>query len=128
MPSNRRTMIATSILAVAVVGVLISRWDRDDPAPVDEPIGQSSKGVPLLREVTEQVGLDFVHQVEDPDRYFFPAILGSGAALLDIDGDGDLDLYLANTAPIDERRQLAEAAAGTTNRLLRQEPDGRFVD
>ena len=84
MPSNRRTMIATSILAVAVVGVLISRWDRDDPAPVDEPIGQSSKGVPLLREVTEQVGLDFVHQVEDPDRYFFPAILGSGAALLDI--------------------------------------------
>ncbi|MFP6769255.1 MAG: CRTAC1 family protein [Planctomycetaceae bacterium] len=130
MSPTRLALIVFTFLALAAVGVLISRWDRDAPAPIDEPIGQSSKspGVPLMREVTEQVGLDFVHQVENPDRYFFPAILGSGAALLDIDGDGDLDLYLANTAPIDERRQLVESAAGTTNRLLRQEPDGRFVD
>ena len=117
-------LIGSSVLAVAAIAVLLGLWIFD--SNVLDPVDDSTR--PLMREVTRQVGLDFVHQVEDPDQYFFPAILGSGAALLDIDGDGDLDLYLANTAPVDERRRLRNAAGGTTNRLLRQESDGRFVD
>ena len=42
--------------------------------------------------------------------------MGSGGAFLDYDNDGDLDIY------------LIQAAAQGTNRLYRQEPDGRFVD
>ena len=124
MPPTRQVLIGSSVLVVAAIAVLLGLWIFD--SNVLDPVDDSTR--PLMREVTRQVGLDFVHQVEDPDQYFFPAILGSGAALLDIDGDGDLDLYLANTAPVDERRRLRNAAGGTTNRLLRQESDGRFVD
>src|SRR5262249_18278205 len=50
--------------------------------------------------------------------YFMPQIIGSGAALFDYNGDGLLDVYLIHNG----------GPKGTTNRLFRQEPDGRFTD
>ena len=82
------------------------------PAPAEEP--------PWFEDVTEQSGIDFVHNAGPlpKDRYFLPQIIGSGAALFDFDGDGRLDLYLIQNGGPD----------GPKNRLFRQGPDGRFVD
>ena len=51
--------------------------------------------------------------------------MGAGTALFDYDNDGDLDIYLT-----DGNDLLPDAVAGglRTNRLYRQEADGRFVD
>jgi hypothetical protein len=74
---------------------------------------------PWFDDVTEQVGLDFVHDPGPLDgRYFMPQIVGSGAALFDCDGDGRLDVYLLHNG----------GPAGRTNRLFRQQPDGTFRD
>lgn len=50
-------------------------------------------------------------------------ITGSGAAFLDYDNDGDLDIYLVNGRGID-----SASGRPSSNRLYRQEGNGTFVD
>jgi len=74
-----------------------------------------------FQEIGQAAGLDFLHDAGPlpTDRYFLPQIIGSGAALLDYDNDGRLDIYLVqNGGPQSHSR----------NRLFHQERDGRFTD
>jgi hypothetical protein len=72
-----------------------------------------------FQDVTEELGLNFVHDAGPVGDYFMPQIVGSGAALFDFDNDGRLDIYLLqNGGPKSSHR----------NRLFRQGPDGRFID
>lgn len=71
-------------------------------------------------DITESAGVRFVHRTGPIDgRYFFPQIVGSGAALFDFDGDGRLDIYLI---------QNAGPQSDATNRLYQQQADGTFRD
>lgn len=89
-------------------------------APPDEPEPrQVPKG---FVDVSEEVGLEFVHNAGVDGSYFMPEIVGAGVALFDHDGDGDLDIYLVDSGPHDG------TSGGGTNRLYSQEPDGRFID
>lgn len=76
-------------------------------------------------EITEEVGLDFLHDPGWDASYFFPEHVGSGGALFDYDGDGDLDLYLVNSGLHGAAKKLGTSP---TNKLFRQEGDGRLVD
>jgi hypothetical protein len=52
---------------------------------------------PLLVDVTERSGVDFTHQAAHSEQYLFPETFGAGAALFDLEGDGDLDLLLLDS-------------------------------
>lgn len=65
---------------------------------------------PVFDEVAEQTGLSFRHYNGANGKLHLPEVMGAGAALFDFDGDGDLDVYLAQgstlSAEDDPRRTL----------------------
>jgi hypothetical protein len=68
---------------------------------------------------TESSGVRFVHDATVSGQYLISEQMASGAAVLDYDNDGRLDLYfIHNVAP----------TSRSTNSLWHQEPDGRFRD
>lgn len=80
-------------------------------------------------DITERAGLDFVHNTGATGEFYFPEIAGSGCALFDYDGDGDLDVYAVQAHPLDP---AAGSEANGKNRLfrndLRPESGPHFVD
>ena len=76
-------------------------------------------------DITEQVGLNFVHDPGVDGSYFMPECLGSGGAYFDYDNDGDLDIYLINSGPHSKKGLSRQRAR---NRLFRQEEDGVFSE
>lgn len=91
------------------------------PSPVEVAAGPS----PIrFRDVTELSGIDFTHRSGNTPEKYFPTANGSGVAVLDYDGDGRLDLYLATTREL----PLSAPSESRGNRLYRNLGDLRFQD
>ena len=65
-------------------------------------------------DVTESAGIHFKHTDGATGEFHLPETLGAGGAFLDYDDDGDLDLYLVNSA--------------APSVLYRNNGDGTFID
>lgn len=89
---NRRPALGGLVLACLCVAAC-------DQEPVDEistkPLNESRQ--PLFEEHAVTSGLVFKHITGATGDYFFPEMPGSGAALIDIDNDGDLDVYVVQS-------------------------------
>lgn len=87
--SRRLSAVAAGVL-LALVGC---RWSTEPSNPVinsEEPTGP-----PLFQDVTADTGVNFTYRNgEEADHYAILESLGGGLAVLDIDGDGLLDLFL----------------------------------
>ncbi len=73
-------------------------------------------------DVAPEAGMHFTHYNDARGQYHYVETFGSGAAFLDYDGDGYLDIYLVNGAPIDS----ATATAAPTNQLYHNRGNGMF--
>lgn len=74
-----------------------------------------SHNTALFVEVADQVGLRFTHVNGATGQYFMPEIMGAGVALVDYDGDGDLDVFLLQGG------SLAGQGQTLTSRLFRND-------
>jgi hypothetical protein len=109
-----RCLVAVGGLFLIGSGLFLACLPSDVPTSLkqsDEP--------PWFVDITSDVGLTFVHDAGPVGRYFMPQIMGSGVALFDFNNDGRLDIYLIQNGGPDSH---------SSNRLFRQEPDGRFTD
>jgi len=69
-------------------------------------------------------GLDFVHRSGHGAEFWMPEIMGGGAALFDLEDDGDLDAYLVQSGDLRLETRTAELA----NALLANDGRGHFRD
>lgn len=113
-----RTLLGVILcVALGIVAILFG-WHPSPPAPSPETATESDVP-PWFEDVTDKVGLKFVHDAGPVGTYFYPQIMGSGAAFLDFDNDGLIDVFLL---------QNAGPNSPSVHKLFRQAPDGKFVD
>jgi hypothetical protein len=59
------------------------------------------RSAPLFEDVAKQTGIDFWQYSGATGQYLLPEMVGSGAALIDYDNDGDMDVFLVQGSPSD---------------------------
>ena len=80
--------------------------------------------LPQFVEVAAESGLAFRHFNGAEGKYRLVETMGSGAALFDYDGDGNLDIFVANGC----RLPVNEHSIGAGGKLFRNRGDGTFLD
>src|SRR5258706_2460549 len=132
---------AGRLLALAVLAALApAACDREEPKPepkvpgaysrpayAKEGGGGAAEPISRFEDAAEAAGLRFVHENGARGRKFLLETMGSGVAVLDYDGDGRMDVFLANGRP-----WAGDEAAGgqppPTARLFRNLGGGKFED
>lgn len=88
-----------------------------------QPWANSQK--PLFEEIpSSQSGITWAHDNARSEKRYLPETLGPGAAFLDFDNDGWMDLYLVNYGPCD----FFKPAKPLHSALYRNNRDGTFTD
>jgi len=62
-----------------------------------------------FREAADESGLRFHHFTGATGQFYLPEIMGSGVALLDYDGDGDLDVFLLQGTVLEPGKTVSDA-------------------
>ncbi len=110
-----------------------SKTEKKSDAPhydcaEDRPrTGKPSESGALI-DITESVGISFTPATGPLGTYFMPESTGAGAAFLDYDNDGRLDIYFVNCGQSPKASQPLPSDVRIENRLYRQTEAGIFTD
>jgi hypothetical protein len=97
--------------------ILTSFFGQDRQNKVQPPL--------QYKDVTESSRIDFKHNASITNEKYILETIGAGAAFLDYDNDGLLDIYLANGAHLPD---LQKSDPSYYNRLYRNNGNGTFTD
>jgi hypothetical protein len=81
-----------------------------------------------LEEQATELGISFTHSDDGVTDYFFPSIMTGGAALLDLDQDGRLDVLLLSSQRGIQTRENQSPNGAISAKLYLQRENGRFDD
>lgn len=131
--SRRRIGIREILLGATLACIANSYMCAQSTQPAPKPTPKPSPVVPgKFVDVTEKVGVHFLHQALHTSRKYLIETMGSGVALFDCDNDGRLDLFLVNGAPYSDPTPKGFIPQKTGpeywNRMYHQKADGTFED
>lgn len=114
-PGWRSSSALALLLATALAGAGCTARGADSSAgPTGAPAAPPPR-VPRFVEAAAPTGLSFRYDHGGSGRFYYVELVGGGGALLDYDGDGWLDLYCTQAAPLPGRT----APGDFRNRLYR---------
>ena len=122
---SSRARLTVHHCAVACAVTILAAACGSTPAPTDSTpaaIGRDRPSLVRRESLPREASRGRTDRAMSP-RYLLPEIMGGGAALFDMDGDGDLDLYLVQSGSV-----LKPGAKNPSNRLYRNRGDGTFED
>ncbi|HSR54192.1 MAG TPA: CRTAC1 family protein [Acidobacteriota bacterium] len=128
----RWSLLVILVIVVAAAALyFVSREEtpqetvRDIETSAPQALQQRGEGMPQVTftDITEEAGIDFVHNNGARGDKYLPETMGGGVAFLDYDGDGDQDLLFVNSSdwPWSAR---SNPSPGLT--LFRNDGQGRF--
>ena len=97
---QRMGRIAMSLVCVSLIAC---RDNRPGP-PADGSVER-------FTDATAETHLDFIHVNGMTGQFYYPEIIAPGAALLDYDNDGDLDVFLPQGGSLDRHSASADESA-----------------
>ncbi|KKK97815.1 hypothetical protein LCGC14_2648980, partial [marine sediment metagenome] len=83
-----------------------------------------AQGPIQLKNVTKKTGIAFIHNDGSSGRHYVVETVSAGVALFDYDGDGDVDIYFLNGAPMPGTK----VDVPPKNALYRNDGGMRFTD
>jgi len=138
MAIRRALIISVVLIGLAVllgIGIYFAALAPETKAPVREAAlhtptvtaatAQDTPPSMEFTDITRVAGIDFVHVNGAYGERLMPETIGSGAAFLDYDRDGDQDLFLVNSRSWEDREQGTEPARQA---LYRNDGKGNFED
>lgn len=112
---QRYGLIALSLMTVLSIGLASRQAMASDTEPA----------IPTFVDVAAEAGITFRHESGASGRHYNPEFTGAGLCAFDYDGDGWVDLYAANGAPLPG---FEPAGDPPRNALYRNNTDGTFAD
>lgn len=129
-----RSLATLLLLAVAGGALYLATRPKEEAPPLEEarvqapaaPAQAEANRPPPVHftDISEQAGIDFVHVNGAYGERLMPETIGSGAAFLDYDNDGDQDLFLVNFRYWPDH----PGESTPTQALYRNDGTGRFED
>jgi hypothetical protein len=118
---------------VLLIVLLCFSGCRSGNKPASKSANQSETVVPaasndFYQEIGQEIGLDFVHSIGDDDLTNIIQSDGGGAAFLDFDQDGYIDIYACSGTWLEGVSKSEKPAELPGNHLYHNRGDGTFED
>lgn len=128
-PGQARLQSGVHWTLAGLTCVLLSACGPSDPsspgageAPGEDEMSGSSKA-PWLVDSTGVAGIGFVHQSGASPDFAMPEIMGGGVGLIDVEDDGDWDLYFVQSGSLD----AVGSGSNPSNELYLNDGQGHFT-
>ena len=118
---------------ILLTGFLILSGCRSGNNPESKSVKQSATSLPapngdFFQEISQEIGLDFIHSIGDDELTNIIQSDGGGAAFLDYDQDGYIDIYACSGTWLEGVSKGEKPDQLPGNHLYRNRGNGTFED